>query len=153
MTKGPEHSRPRLLPSSRERNSSVAATYPGRGEATQAGAVERSHSILVCRQTSVQSALKSSIHLHHTHPYPPIIGAVESPIPFSQILSHHIGSPPQTPKIPPPTHRRVPLTHAPDHTPSRQGHEATTYEKRGQEGQTGKEKSQASYCVSVSIRR
>lgn len=72
------------------------------------------------------------------------------------ILPHHrliLIVPPRIAKQPPPTHRRVPLTHAPDHTPSRQGHKATTYEKRGQEGQIGKEKSQASYCVSVSIRR
>jgi len=48
---------------------------------------------MVDRETSIQSclSLKSNIRLHHPYPYPPIIGAVESPNPPpTSSLSHRL---------------------------------------------------------------
>lgn len=66
------------------------------------------------------------------------IGARLPPLPPSSPLVSYLSHPLSRIKTPPPTHRRVPLTHAPDHTYRRQGTSHHMH-RRGQEGQIGKE--------------
>jgi hypothetical protein len=109
----------------KSRASSVAATNPGPPRRTQAGAVETASSVQVevCQQTASGLYVSSCRRAHHSHGTHHLIGAVGAQSSSQPLLSLGLSSSSLSnfQKQPLPTHRRVPLTHAPDRTQAHQG--------------------------------